>query len=276
MNKIAVSSNTYHGFSVEDALQGIAAAGFKYVELTAVKNWTEHIMADMPKSRLEEIKALMKELGLGCIALSGHCNLLEEDRLADFEKNIDLAAYLGCAFIVSSTGEAHFGKDEIFSNEILVQNLRRVLKRCEQHNLKLVLELHGQYATGEKMKELCLAVGSENIGINYDTGNVVLYGGKYPEDDVKTCYDRVLFCHLKDKSGAAKDWNFPAVGKGDLKLKEFMTYLIGKGYAGPFSIEIEYEQEFCMREKTKEDLPIVNKAVKDSYDYLHSIGMINQ
>ena len=32
---IGVNSNCYHGYSVEDALEGIAAAGFHYVELTA-------------------------------------------------------------------------------------------------------------------------------------------------------------------------------------------------------------------------------------------------
>ena len=274
MNRISVSSNTYHGFSVEDALNGIAAAGFRYVELTAVKNWTEHIMPDMPASRIAEIQALMKKLDLQCIALSGHCNLMEEERLADFEKNIDLAARLGCEYIVSSTGEAHFGKDERFPTDILVKNLQRVLKRCDEHHLKLVLELHGEHATGEKMKEICLAVGSKNIGINYDTANVVFFGGKYPEDDVKTCYEQVMFCHLKDKAGAMNEWNFPAVGKGNLKLKEFIAFMVGKGYDGPFSIEIEYDKEYCMRDKTKEDLPRANQAVKDSFDYLHSIGMV--
>ena len=43
-NIISVSTNTYHGFSVGEALEGTAAAGFKYVELTAVERWTEHIM----------------------------------------------------------------------------------------------------------------------------------------------------------------------------------------------------------------------------------------
>lgn len=274
MNKISVSSNTYHGFPVEDALQGIAAAGFKYVELTAVKKWTEHIMPDLGNNRINEIKEMMKNLGLECIALSGHCNLMEEERLEDFEKNIGLAARLGCEFIVSSTGEAHFAEGETFNNEILVKNLRRVLKPCKKNNLKLVLELHGEHATGKKMKELCLLVDDENIGINYDTANVVFFGGEYPEQDVKTCYEQVKFCHLKDKAGKQKEWNFPAVGQGDLKLKEFMDFLIKKDYKGPFSIEIEYDQEFCMREKTKVDLPRVNKAVKASYDYLESIGMI--
>ena len=40
---IAVNSNCYHGYSIEDALEGIHVAGFHYVELTATKGWTEHV-----------------------------------------------------------------------------------------------------------------------------------------------------------------------------------------------------------------------------------------
>lgn len=43
---IAVNSNCYHGYSIEEALEGIAAAGFHYVELTATKGWTEHVFPD--------------------------------------------------------------------------------------------------------------------------------------------------------------------------------------------------------------------------------------
>ncbi len=34
---IGVNSNCYHGYSIDEALEGIAAAGFHYVELTATK-----------------------------------------------------------------------------------------------------------------------------------------------------------------------------------------------------------------------------------------------
>ena len=40
---IGVNSNCYHGYRIEEALEGIAAAGFHYVELTATKGWTEHV-----------------------------------------------------------------------------------------------------------------------------------------------------------------------------------------------------------------------------------------
>ena len=45
---IAINSNTYHGFSIEEAIAGIADAGFHYIELTCTKGWTEHVYPDQP------------------------------------------------------------------------------------------------------------------------------------------------------------------------------------------------------------------------------------
>ena len=42
-NPVAGHTNTYHTYSLDDALAGIAAAGFRYVELSAVPGWTEHV-----------------------------------------------------------------------------------------------------------------------------------------------------------------------------------------------------------------------------------------
>ena len=49
---IAVNSNCYHGYSIEQAIDGIAAAGFRYIELTATKGWTEHVFPDQSFERL--------------------------------------------------------------------------------------------------------------------------------------------------------------------------------------------------------------------------------
>ena len=54
----------------------------------------------------------------------------------------------------------------------------------------------------------------------------------------------------------------------------FMEYMDSNGYMGPYSIEIEYTEDFCMRDKKPEDLDVANQAVQDSYDYLKSIGRI--
>jgi hypothetical protein len=42
-NRLGGHTNSYHTYSLEEALEGIAAAGFNFVELSAVRGWTEHI-----------------------------------------------------------------------------------------------------------------------------------------------------------------------------------------------------------------------------------------
>jgi sugar phosphate isomerase/epimerase len=247
-------------------LEGIAAGGFKYVELTAVKGWTEHVMPAMPDMEIERIKKKISGLGLSCIALSGHCNLRDPGRLEDFRKNIRLANNLGAAYIISSTGEAHFGNHEVPADDVLAENIERLIPDLRQYKLTLVLETHGVYGTGESLKRIIQKINSELVGIAYDTANVARYGAKFPEEDIKTCTDLVKYVHLKDKLDGAG--YYPAIGKGDLKLLEFMDYLAQNGYKGPYSIEIEYTDDFRMNPKKPGDLEIANKAVIDSYEFL--------
>jgi L-ribulose-5-phosphate 3-epimerase len=271
---IAVSTNTYHGFGVDEALEGIAAAGFKYVELTAVRGWTAHIMPDMPAEELDRIYRKMKSLGLSCIALSGHCNLTDESRLNDFQDNMGLARRFGASYIISSTGEAHFGKDEAFTDDVLIENIKKLLPDLEKYELKLGIEVHGEYGTGEAVARIVKGVGSERVGVNFDTANVVFYGGKHPMDDLPNCLTELNYVHLKDKVGLNNTWNFPAVGKGDLDLKNLIKSLRERGKHIPLSIEIEFTADFTMREKVPGDLETANQAVRDSFDYLHANGLI--
>jgi sugar phosphate isomerase/epimerase len=271
---VGVSTNTYHGFTLEEALQGISMAGFKYVELTAVNGWTEHAASSMSDGELEEVKNLLKKYELIPIGLSGHCNLMDDERLKDFSANIELAAKLGCKFIVSSTGEAHNSTQENTQDELLIENLKKVLPLCEKHQLMLVLETHGEHATGAQLSRIVKKVDSKYLGINYDTANVVFYGKKMPEDDIKDCVHEVKYVHLKDKGGEIDEWNFPAPGKGWLRLKQTLQYLDDNGFDGPLSTEIEFTQEFTMRDKNIEDLSVVNAAVKDAYDFYKEHGYV--
>ncbi|MDR2049015.1 MAG: sugar phosphate isomerase/epimerase [Treponema sp.] len=271
-NKVTLNLNSYHGFSVDQALEGAAAAGFRYVEICAVKGWTENVMPDMDKVELGRIKKKMADLKLTPIGLGGHCNLMDAQRLDDFRKNIGLAAELGCKFIISSTGEAHFGKDEKFADDVLAENIKSFLPDLKEAGLILGLEVHGEYGTGSSLRGVVEKVGSELVGVAYDTGNTMFYGGKNCDEEIKSCADIVKYVHLKDKVGGLKEWNFPAVGKGELKLGVFMDYLEGKGYKGPYSVEIEYTESFTMNPKKPGDIDIANQAAKDSFAFFKARG----
>lgn len=265
---IAVNSNCYHGFSVEESLRGIAAAGFHWVELTATKGWTEHVFPDQSFERLLEVKALMKDLGLSCVALSGHCNLMDGERLVDFEKNMELAAFFGSRFIVSSVGEAHISDKTVSGIDTLAENIRTLLPQLERLDLTLVIETHGEHSTAAVLKEIVDAVGSPRVKINYDTANVVFYGDVNPEEDLSGCIDDVAYLHLKDKAGERGEWNFPALGEGYIRFPEIFSLLSAGGNESPFSIEIEFT------EKGPSSVSEVDQAVKLSAEYLKGQGFI--
>ena len=267
-NILSLNLNSYHGFNTDEALEGAAAAGFRFIEPCAVKGWTENVMPDMEATALNRIIKKMTFLNLTPIGLSGHCNLLDEQRLDDFRKNIALAATLGCEYIISSPGEAHFGKDEKFTDDALAENIKRILPDLTKAGLILGLEIHGEYGTGESLRRVIEKVASDRVGVAYDTANAMFYGGKKCDEDILKCADIVKYVHLKDKIGGVKEWNFPAIGKGELNLTAFMEYLENCGYTGPYSIEIEYTENFTMNAKQPGDIDIANQAAKDSFSYL--------
>ena len=64
---VGCSTNCYHGFDLDRALRGIAESGFKHVELTAVKDYTEHVAPERMTGR--DTRDLMQKLrGHGLVA----------------------------------------------------------------------------------------------------------------------------------------------------------------------------------------------------------------
>lgn len=267
MNRqIAVNSNTYHGFALEDALEGIAAAGFRYIELTATKGWTEHVFPNHSFARLAHVRSRMEQKGLQAIGLSGHCNLMDAGRLPDFYENIQLASFFGCRHILSSIGEAHL-RDEVRAGEDdLLRNLDAVAGQLEKHNLHLALETHGEHGSGKAIGRLLARLASPRIGLCYDTANVIYYSGENMPADFQAALPAITYIHLKDKAGRPEEWNFPALGQGRIDFPVLFAMLDQGKNASPFSVEIEFT------ERGPDDLAAVHQAVRDSFAYLSRAG----
>lgn len=263
---IAVNSNCYHGYSIEDAIAGIKAAGFKYIELTATKGWTEHVFPDQSFARLLQVQDLLEESGLIPFAMSGHTNLMDTARIGDFVNNIRMAHFFGCEYIVSSIGEAHLEDKAVASNETVAEHIKGLVPYLEKYNMKLVLEVHGDHGTGAILKEICRLVDSPRVLINYDTANAIFYGDVDVLRDVSGCVDKIGYVHLKEKAGGRQEWDFPALGKGYVQFPELFKLMDDADNLSPYSIEIEFTS------KGPGSLEEINKAVQDSADYLRAQG----
>jgi sugar phosphate isomerase/epimerase len=192
---------------------------------------------------------------------------MDRERIGDFIDNIRLAACFDCDYIVSSIGEAHLKDNAIVSNEEAAAHIRELLPYLEEYDLILVLENHGEHATGQIIKEIVNLVGSPRVLVNYDTANVIYYAGVDPLVDIPTCVDKIGYLHIKDKIGGLQEWNFPALGKGHVDFPGIFALLDKAQNNSPMSIEIEFTKD------GPKDLTEVNQAVRDSYDYLAGLGV---
>lgn len=263
---IAVNSNTYHGYSLDEAVAGIKAAGFHRIELTATKGWTEHVCASMPFADLCHIREKLDAEQIEVVAMSGHCNLADSARFRDFRDNIALAAFFNAPVIVSSVGEAHL-KDAVEStNALVVKNVKSIAPLLEQHDMLLALEVHGEHGSGKAIGGLIKQIDSPRVKINYDTANAIFYGNVDPVSDLRSVVGDVAYLHIKDKAGENREWNFPALGKGKIDFPNLLKILDDADNDAPLSVEIEFTKDGA------KNLDEVNRAVKDSADYLMSLG----
>ena len=89
-NILAGHTNSYHTYGLDESLEGIAKAGFKYVELSAVIGWTEHVPLDSTNEDIKEIKAKMNFWDLQLSSLSGHSDLTTPGGVIVGKKAVDL------------------------------------------------------------------------------------------------------------------------------------------------------------------------------------------
>ena len=257
---ITVNCACYKGYSLENALQYVAAAGYKMVELPCMRGWCEMVSPDMQESELEEVQKLLTKYGLSVPAVAAHVDFLSgPDAFEWLERSIPLAKKLGATIVITSPGEGEY--------EERLEKLRKLDTICGDYGVQLALEPHGTLCTGKQLKQAILEAGTKNVVINYDTANVLFFGGVNPLEDMPEAMDRIGYVHVKDKRGGQGVWDFPAAGEGELPIAALLSVLKQNKYDGIISAEIEFTPE------GPESLEEINRSIQASLTYLKSIEM---
>lgn len=158
----------------------------------------------------------------------------------------------------------------------LAKMLKAAAEEAESYDIVLAYENHIDY-TSDEIVRLIERVGSENLRVNFDTGNAL----RMFEDPVEACKKLARYTvatHVKDISpirynrfyatrGAPKDWFFWAsvpVGDGIVDIPAIAHILRDSGYEGLFAVEID-----CLKEGYDDE----DKAVEKSVRYLRSLNV---
>ncbi|MFN8007152.1 MAG: sugar phosphate isomerase/epimerase family protein [Terriglobia bacterium] len=260
---LAVNTVTYLPFSLDEALQGISAAGFNSVEIAAIPGVCEHISLEMDKGDLSDLRMKLATFGLRLCSLSSHSDLTSRQGVDLAKKAIELASGLDVPIVNTAVGGPS-NEDE--DESLFLENIPAVADFAQRHHVVLALEIHGTLTgTGEKTIKLVRKVRHPHVKINYDTGNGLYYAGTPPYEDLVLTLPELAHVHLKDKVGGKRIWNFPPPGEGEIDFHRIIKILEDSAYSGPVSLEIEFS------DKGWPGLDEVNAAVAKTRQYLTGI-----
>jgi len=127
----------------------------------------------------------------------------------------------------------------------VVELTRNVCDHCGRNHQALHLE------TGQEPADVLVRflddVERDNLFVNFDPANMILYGAGEPLVALEQLGSRVRSVHCKDATWSdqpGETWGREVpLGEGDVDFPEFLRLLARMGYDGPLTIEREIPQE---------------------------------
>ena len=167
------------------------------------------------------------------------------DRLEQMKEIAAFARFLGCKAVGMHIGFVPASDTESYRG--LIAATRELLDELAGFGQNLHLET-GQ-ETAEHLLQFIGDVDRQNLFINFDPANMVLYGTGDPIATLKRVGHLVRSVHCKDAKAAPEDvrgaeWGREVpLGEGDVGMADYLRTLEQLGYEGPLTIEREIPQD---------------------------------
>jgi sugar phosphate isomerase/epimerase len=215
------------------------------------------------KATAEELKKQLDAMNVTCTAVFGGFDgesyadiptvvktigLVPEEtrqaRLAEMRDIADFAKWLHCDTVALHLGFIpHDPANPQFDEVVAVT--AALCDHCAANDQYLHLET-GQ-ETAEGLLAFLAAVGRDNLKINFDPANMILYGTGEPIEALRLLGPHVRSVHCKDGTWSDKPgetWGSEVpLGEGDVDMRLYLQTLADIGYRGPLTIEREIPED---------------------------------
>jgi sugar phosphate isomerase/epimerase len=158
-------------------------------------------------------------------------------QVSDFAKKAGIpGVQTHCGFIPENPNEPLYAE--------AVNAIRTVAQYCKANGQTFRCET-GQ-ETPITLVRAIKDVGLDNVGINFDVGNLILYGKANPVDAVELLGPHIMGIHAKDglyPTNPKQLGREVAIGQGKVDFPKLIELLKKAGYQNPVTIEREIEGE---------------------------------
>ncbi len=181
------------------------------------------------------IRRKLADHGLTATSLMGKCDITQDDAPELMRPQLEMCAAFRAriCFLSVKAGET--------DRRLVWRRLWQIGETAARLGVTVAIETHPDLAmNGHVARQTITAVNHPNIRINFDTANIHFYNqGTTAVAELRKVLDLVAAVHLKDTPGGYQEWTFPALGTGVVDFPEVFRLLNGRGFHGPFTMELE-------------------------------------
>lgn len=241
---------------IDKKFKQVSEFGFSYCQITAWdKNYFTDEIAEKILSASEKYNVKISTFWCGWTGprvwdfFDGPITLglvpsdFRAQRVNDLIEGSDFAKKLGVANFATHAG---FLPENPYSAEYrpIISALRTVVQHCKNNGQTFLFET-GQ-ETPVTLRRAIEDIGSDNLGINLDPANLILYGKANPVDALKVFGEYVKDIHAKDGCYPTDGKNLGQevpIGEGMVNFPVFIEKIKDIGYDGTLIIEREITGE---------------------------------
>ena len=268
MKDLGCSTILYGGFSLEQALEGIAKAGYKAIEICARPGMAPHLEIGRTASYYEEIKAQVASHGLVIESIAGTGGIGLDS--PEFDTVIEAAQQVGAPALAEGAG----GKsDDEASFKQIVELINATAARTSQAGIKLSLKPHvnnAVYST-ETALRLMREVDREWVGINFDASHIWrTAAAENPVKSLQQLKDYIATLRIRDnresREGPIGPVETQIPGKGSIDLPALAAVMNAIDHVAYVTLEI-----VGTHGGTDTPLAEVQRVVDESIAYLEPL-----
>lgn len=232
--RLGCNTILFNGADLTLALDGVAAAGYQYVELAAVPGMCEHLSATAQPRHLADVTRLLAKNGLTATAIEA---ALTDRHL--LERIFVLANGLGIEIVNIGSGGVS-GDEE--STRGVISHIASLARLAGEFGITLAVKPHVGQAVfnSATATRLMNEVDEPALGLNFDPSHL-FRAGEDPPTVAATWGKHIVASHIRDCISPEKTVGSPESqipGNGVIDIPASLRALVDSGFDGPINLEV--------------------------------------